>query len=110
MMPGMDATVALDPVLRRFRDAVAELYGPVLDRVVLFGSRARGDARPDSDYDVAVFLKGTPNRWAELRRLSALEVRFMDEGVFIEAIPFAAPDYQKRTPIMHEIRKDGLTL
>jgi len=39
-----------------------------------------------------------------------LEVRFMDEGVFIAAIPFAASDYEKRTPIMHEIRKDDLTL
>ena len=110
MMPAMDTAVALDPVLRSFRDAVVELYGPMLDRLVLFGSRARGDARPDSDYDVAVFLKGAPNRWAELQRLSALEVRFMDEGVFIEAIPFAASDYEKRTPIMHEIRKDGVTL
>lgn len=110
MMPDMDTAVAIDPVLRSFRDAVAELYGPALDRMVLFGSRARGDARPDSDYDVAVFLKGTPNRWTELQRLSALEVRFMDAGVFIEAIPFAASDYEKRTPIMHEIRKDGVTL
>jgi len=106
----MAGTTTLDPILKSFRDALVELYGPALDRVVLFGSRARGDAREDSDYDVAVFLKGTPNRWAELRRLSVLEVRFMDEGVFIEAIPFAASDYEKRTPIMHEIRQDGLTL
>ena len=106
----MAGTTTLDPILKSFRDALAELYGPTLDRVVLFGSRARGDARDDSAYDVAVFLKGAPNRWAELQRLSVLEVRFMDEGVFIEAIPFAASDYEKRTPIMHEIRKDGLTL
>ena len=26
--------------------------------VVLFGSRARSDARPDSDYDLAVLLRG----------------------------------------------------
>jgi len=110
MMPDMDAAVALDPVLRRFRDAVAELYGPALDRVVLFGSRARGDAREDSDYDVAVFLKEIDNLWAEWKRLSVLQVRFLDEGVYIEAIPFRTSDYEKRTPIMHEIRKDGLTL
>jgi predicted nucleotidyltransferase len=110
MMPDMDAAVALDPVLRRFRDAVAELYGPALDRVVLFGSRARGDAREDSDYDVAVFLKEIDNLWAEWKRLSVLQVRFLDEGVCIEAIPFRTSDYEKRTPIMHEIRKDGLTL
>ena len=27
---------------------------PQLDRLLLFGSRARGDARPDSDYDLLV--------------------------------------------------------
>ncbi len=46
-----------DPVLARFRAAIADLYGERIERVVLFGSRARGDARPDSDYDVLVFLK-----------------------------------------------------
>jgi predicted nucleotidyltransferase len=30
-----------DPVLVRFRAALDELYGDRLDRVVLFGSRAR---------------------------------------------------------------------
>lgn len=29
------------------------------DRIILFGSRARGDARPDSDYDLLV-VKDTP--------------------------------------------------
>jgi hypothetical protein len=28
-----------------------------LQKIVLFGSRARGDARPDSDYDVLVIAK-----------------------------------------------------
>ena len=33
-------------------------YGERLSRVVLFGSRARRDHEPDSDYDVLVVLKG----------------------------------------------------
>jgi predicted nucleotidyltransferase len=40
-----------DPVLTRFRDAARAQYGKRLVRIVLFGSRARGDQRPDSDYD-----------------------------------------------------------
>jgi predicted nucleotidyltransferase len=107
----MDTAVALDPILTRFRDAVAELYGPTLDRLVLFGSRARGEARPDSDYDVAVFLRAMPNRWSEIQRLADIELKLFDEtGQFIQAIPFRTSDYSSRTPIMHEIRKDGLTL
>jgi uncharacterized protein len=34
-----------DPVLIRFRAALDALYGERIERVVLFGSRARGDAR-----------------------------------------------------------------
>lgn len=100
-----------DPVLESFRKALAELYGPALDRVVLFGSRARGDAKEDSDYDVAVFLNDMGDRRTEWNRLADLRVRFLDEGgPFFEAIPFRASDYRKRTPLMHDIRRDGLTL
>ena len=50
-----------DPVLTRFRAALDEMYGDEIDRVVLFGSRARGDAR--ADYDVAIFLKSMTGMW-----------------------------------------------
>jgi predicted nucleotidyltransferase len=45
----MNAELANDPILTRFRAALGALYGSRLERVVLFGSRARGDARADSD-------------------------------------------------------------
>lgn len=59
-----------DPILERFRAAVMEIYGDRLERVVLFGSRARGDAQPDSDYDIAVLLRDMPDRFAEMNRLA----------------------------------------
>jgi predicted nucleotidyltransferase len=105
------AATRIDPVLESFRQALAEVYGSALDRVVLFGSRARADAKADSDYDVAVFLKDMGNRRVEWNQLADLRVRFLDEGgPFFEAIPFRTSDYQKRTPLMHEIRRDRLTL
>jgi predicted nucleotidyltransferase len=107
----MDTTALSDPVLGRFRAALAVIYGERLERVVLFGSRARGDARPDSDYDLAVFLKTLPDRWEELDRLAELRVRFLDEaGAFFDAKPYPAAAYRNTTPLMHEIRRDGLEL
>jgi uncharacterized protein len=44
-----------DPILAKFHKALQEIYGARIERVVLFGSHARGDAKPGSDYDVAVF-------------------------------------------------------
>ncbi len=100
-----------DPILRRFRATLAEIYGTQLERVVLFGSRARGASRADSDYDVAVFLNVLPDRWIELDRLADLRVRFLDEtGAFFDAKPYPATAYRDTTPLMHEIRREGLEL
>jgi uncharacterized protein len=106
----MDERLSPDPILTRFRVALEEMYGARLARVVLFGSRARGEARPDSDYDVAVFLTSMPDRWAELDRLADLRVRFIDDtGRFFDAKPYPASAYREATPLMHEIRA-GLEL
>lgn len=68
----MSASPANDPVLRRFRASLDGLYGNRIERVVLHGSRARGDAQADSDYDVAVFLEGFADRWQEIDRIIPL--------------------------------------
>ena len=47
----MTRPVPNDPVLTRFCATVMEIYGDRVERVVLFGSRAHDDAKPDSDYD-----------------------------------------------------------
>ena len=107
----MFVDVAAAPVLVRFRAALEQLYGPRLDRVVLFGSRARGDARPDSDYDVAVFLNGFRDRWSEMDRLVPVVTDILyDDGAFIHAMPYRAGADRERTPLMHEIRRDGVEL
>ncbi|MGH6840757.1 MAG: nucleotidyltransferase domain-containing protein [Methylocella sp.] len=100
-----------DPILNRYRAALDEIYGDQLERVVLFGSRARGDAHPHSDYDVAIFLKSLPDRWAELDRLARLRVDFLDEtDAFFDTKPYPAEAYLERSPLMLEIRQDGLEL
>lgn len=108
---GMIKEAAFDPILGRFRAALDALYGERLERVVLFGSRARGDAHAESDYDVAVFLKNLTDRWGEARQLSSIETDILAEtGAFIHSMPYAAGSYRQRTPLMHEIRRDGVDI
>lgn len=101
-----------DPIVSKFRAALSKAYGPRLERAVLYGSRARGDAKPDSDYDVAVFLKDMTSRWEEFGTLAEIEVDLLDEtGAVVHAMPYAAGSWRDRSsPLMHEIRKDGLDL
>lgn len=100
-----------DPVLNRFRDSVTEIYGELLERVVLFGSRARGDAKPEFDYDVAVLIKDAGTFSDESTRLAEVGTDiFFDTGAVISATPFPAGAYRERTGFMHELREDGRDL
>jgi predicted nucleotidyltransferase len=107
----MSDALGEDPVLVRFRKALDEMYGENIERVVLYGSRARGEARPDSDYDVAVFLHGMNDRFEEMRRLADLSTAILiDTDRFIHAMAYRAGAYNERTPLMYEIRADGIDL
>ena len=100
-----------DPILSQFRTALDQLYGARIERVVLYGSRARGDAPPDSDYDVAVFLKDISDRWQEIDRLVEAQTTLLfATGAVINALPFRAGSYQDRTSLMLEIRREGRDL
>ena len=107
----MSESVIGGPVLLRFREALGEIYGDRLGRVVLFGSRARGDAREDSDYDVAVFLHDMRDRWVEMDRLVSVVTDILyDSGEFIHAMPYHMGADEERTPLMREIRREGIDL
>jgi predicted nucleotidyltransferase len=107
----MSAAAIDDPILKRFRAALDALYGARIERVVLFGSRARGDAQEDSDYDVAVFLHDLTDRRNEVRQIVPIIVDIIDEtGAVIHATPFQAGSHNHRTSLMREIRLEGVEL
>lgn len=100
-----------DPILARFRAALDDAYGTRLDRVVLFGSRARGDARPDSDYDIAVFLNDADSFWRESGRLAGIETDILfDTGAVINTLPFLSYTQNENSPLMLALRREGRDL
>jgi predicted nucleotidyltransferase len=100
-----------DPVIRRFRAALDARFGDRLERPVLFGSRARGDAHPDSDYDVAVFLRDYRGLWQELQPLGEVTTAILlDTNAVISPKPFPQGAYLERTLFMAEIRREGIDI
>src|SRR6266581_5098482 len=63
-------------LLQELVDALRAAGQP--ERVILFGSRARGDARPDSDFDLLIVqpAQAGKSRWQELRCLRQALRRF----------------------------------
>ncbi|MGH8593419.1 MAG: hypothetical protein ACREX9_05260 [Gammaproteobacteria bacterium] len=50
-------------------------------------------------------------RWSEADRIADLTTEIMDKtGAFVHAMPSRAGSYRDRTPLMHEIRREGLDL
>lgn len=69
------ATPTLSPadVRREIRDRLLAAEGERVAAIYLFGSRAKGTARPRSDWDVLLVLRDPVEGWAdEAMRLGAL--------------------------------------
>lgn len=49
----------MDETLEKIRDVIVETIHP--DKIILFGSRARGTNRDDSDYDIFILKSGIEN-------------------------------------------------
>ena len=81
-------------------------------QVVLFGSRARGDARPDSDYDVAVFVKDLHDRRGINHTLSDAAYRHILAGIHIRplAVPADFLEANPQDPLAMDIARDGLVV
>jgi len=68
----------LNTIMRQIVDKAVSLYGNSLERVMLFGSYARGDFVAGSDLDVALFLRCEPVEIVKRRDT------LIDETVFID--------------------------
>jgi len=58
-----------------------------------------------------VFLKDLDDRWAEADKIAIVAVDILSEtGAVIHAMPYRPGSYRERTPLMHELRREGLDL
>ncbi len=81
-----------------------------ISRMVLFGSRARGDAGPDSDWDIAVFVNHQVSSWDTLKLADAAYDLIVDTGQFIQPLALSDGEISLDDPIRKEIEREGETL
>ena len=101
-----------DPVLREFLKHIAPLRER-LDKIILFGSRARGDDKPFSDYDVLIVIPQKDRALKSLLYDAAVETLLVTgREISLKVIPRASYDHQSRlpTPFMKNILQEGVSL
>jgi uncharacterized protein len=81
-------------VVDRLRERIIHTFGARVRRAILFGSRARGDALPESDYDVlVVFNELVPEEWR--RTVLDLYDAFRGIGVAVEPHPMSELEFEE---------------
>ena len=76
-------------VLKSVIERIAEIASP--EKIILFGSAARGDARPDSDVDLLIIKDGED----ALTLMSRIYRNLGGAGVAIDAIVVSSEDVER---------------
>jgi predicted nucleotidyltransferase len=86
-----------------------------VERAIVFGSRARGDSRPDSDADLAlIFERG--NEWPIVGLLAGLAFDvLMETGILVQPVPIATLDWTHperfpRPGFLRNVAREGIAV
>ena len=82
--------------------------------VILYGSRARGDNRHDSDWDVMILLKrkDVDKKVEQTFRHHLLDIE-LEIGVPVSVFVYSKSDWEGKysiTPLFRSIKKDGILI
>ena len=110
---GMDmkAIVKSDNSLIFFSRGIRAKLGARVKRMILFGSRARGDAHPQSDADCLVIVDRVSSRVNESIDETAGET-LCRYGIMVSAFPVSEATFKHRrfSPLLINVGKEGVLL
>ena len=100
-----------DPVVQEFATTLRQRLGSHLRQILLFGSRARGDAQDGSDYDMLVVVD---DRTPELRAIILeVESQLMERyGALVATVLRSEAEWQQLQgfPLARNIAREGVYL
>ena len=102
----------LPEILAERRHYFNNLYGDRLVQLILYGSQARGDAKPDSDIDILVVLNEPVSPGKEIARTSEFVAALcLDRTVVISrAFASAVRFQQEKSPFFLNVRREGVPI
>lgn len=102
----------LDLILKELRQSLQGLYEDRLERIILFGSQARGDALEGSDIDLLIVLRGPVNSSEEIRRTGDIVSRIsLNHDVVVSCLFMSSDRFQfEKSPLLSNVRREGVAV
>lgn len=105
----------LQIVLKRVEIAAKRLYGDRLDRIILYGSYARGDNTEESDIDIMIILNCDEREIKMLRNLTAEMASdiSLEEDVFLSVSLRDKKHFENNLsclPFYQNIEREGIAV
>jgi predicted nucleotidyltransferase len=100
----------LKEIMQELCNNLLETYKEQLIAVILFGSQARGDATPDSDFDVLIILKDLVKATKEIEKIGFfLSPLCLKYSVVISNVFYSLNHFeQEQTMLVKNIKKEGI--
>lgn len=99
-------------MLRRCKAAIQAVAPNA--QVILYGSRARGDAEDDSDYDILVIVDGPVDMDQEDKIRASVYPLELETGAMITLIAFSREEWnspvQRATPFHENVEREWVLL
>ncbi len=97
-------------ILKRIKETIHRMDPGA--QVILFGSQARGDNRPDSDWDILIVTENEINKEYKENVLHVLLHLQLELEIDINYVIRTKEAWDKPTaiPLYNEIRKEGILL
>ena len=104
--------VQLAEILGDLRQALSRVLSDQLEMMLLFGSWARGESRPDSDIDVLVVVRGPFDYGDLIRRTSPIVSALSLENDVVISRAFVSKERFEReeSPFLLNVRREGVPL
>lgn len=99
--------------LREMSSHLHAIYGETLEKVILYGSYARGEQTEESDVDIAVILKSGNTEKMHDDMLDIVVDYELDLDVTLSVLPIAYENYlewHKTLPFYKNIDEEGIVL
>ncbi|MFH1260030.1 MAG: nucleotidyltransferase domain-containing protein [Elusimicrobiota bacterium] len=100
-----------DRILQLFLKSIREQFGKHLQKIVLFGSRARKDFTPESDYDFVLIFDEVNQERKDFVENSASEILFK-YGKFLSTFILSQKQFKQMQfePFIINVKKEGIIL